>query len=151
MVNPLPYISACQYDACQSQRDHTCHAMEAYARECAKFGICLEWRSHELCPVACGGGAEYRQCGAGCVNNCKMYLDAETDHDDTCLMSVTDGCYCPQGQAFNDALGRCVAIDHCAPCDSDGHYRGSLNALLHHGSMRNRVLMVTHTFVWSAF
>ena len=58
MVNPLPYISACQFDICHSidKSASSCNSFEAYARECAKFDVCLQWRSEDLCHVECSGG-----------------------------------------------------------------------------------------------
>ena len=129
VVDPMPYVSACQFDQCRSadRTASSCHSMEAYARECAKMGVCLAWRSPDLCPVDCGDGTgmEYRQCGSGCVSNCDSFQQQQQQQQqDACVMSVADGCFCPDGQAFNEALKRCVSADHCVPCDADGHYRG---------------------------
>ena len=72
-----------------------------------------------MCPVQCPTGMEYRQCGAGCSNDCSN-LD-----EDVCMMSLADGCNCPDDQAFNEDLKRCVPLNQCKPCDSLGHYPGS--------------------------
>ena len=102
--------------------------MEAYARECAQFQVCLPWRSEEMCPVECPfTGMEYRQCGSGCLTDCEESLK-EADSISVCAMSIADGCYCPDGQALNEVLGRCVPLDECQPCDSEGHYKGSFNS-----------------------
>lgn len=122
VVDPLPYIAACQYDTCKSSDPLTaaCPSFESYARECARYQVCLTWRSPEMCPIECPSGMEHQQCGSGCQSVCGQSKDLMA-----CPMSVNDGCYCPAGRAFNQALGRCVALDHCEPCDSEGHYRGS--------------------------
>jgi len=97
--------------------------MEAYARECAKHQVCLPWRSEAMCPVECPfKGMEYRQCGSGCLTDCQQVNEA--DSVITCMMSIADGCYCPDGQALNEVLGRCVPFDQCKPCDSEGHFKG---------------------------
>jgi len=121
VVDPLPYIAACQYDMCHSvdQKTSACNSLEAYARECNRFDICLSWRSAHLCPIECSAGMEYEQCGSGCVNNCEFWLRRET-----CLMSPADGCRCPGALLFNDRLNRCVPPDHCKPCDLANHFRG---------------------------
>lgn len=56
VVDPLPYVAACQYDLCHGGNASACNAMEAYARQCSKFDICLEWRSPDLCPAHCPAG-----------------------------------------------------------------------------------------------
>ena len=124
VVDPASHLSACQYDQCYSANATaaSCNAMEAYARECAKFGVCLAWRSDQLCPIKCPGGMEYRQCGSGCVTTCQNFKE------ESCVMSTIDGCYCPEGQAFNEALGRCVPTTQFVPCDANGHYPGNLKS-----------------------
>ena len=83
VVDPASHLSACQYDQCYSANATTasCNAMEAYARECAKFGVCLAWRSDQLCPIQCPGGMEYRQCGSGCVTTCQNFKE------ESCVMT----------------------------------------------------------------
>lgn len=122
VVDPLPYIAACQYDTCKSSDPlaAACPSFESYARECSRYQVCLSWRSPQLCPIECPSGMEYQQCGSGCQSICD-----EDQESSTCPMSVNDGCYCPEGRAFNHALGRCVPQDHCKPCDTEGHYKGS--------------------------
>ncbi len=121
IVDPLPYIAACQYDTCKSADPLTaaCPSFESYARECARFQVCLSWRSALLCPAECPPGMEYHQCGSGCLSIC------EDKTEKTCPMSVSDGCYCPGDQAFNRELRRCVPVDHCEPCGGEGHCKGT--------------------------
>jgi von Willebrand factor len=122
VVDPLPYITACQYDTCKSSDPNSaaCPSFESYARECSRYQVCLSWRSSQLCPIECPSGMEYQQCGSGCQSICGQ----DKDLTFTCPMSVNDGCYCPAGHAFNQDLGRCVPQDHCEPCDTEGHYKG---------------------------
>jgi von Willebrand factor len=51
LVEPLMYVSACQQDLCKLGPDQkgSCNTIAAYARECARNGICVNWRLNGLC------------------------------------------------------------------------------------------------------
>ena len=51
MVPVAPYFSSCVYDlcACNDKSACLCDILASYAKECAKAGMRLEWRSQTLC------------------------------------------------------------------------------------------------------
>lgn len=51
VVDPFMYISACQQDLCRSgpTQKGSCETIAAYARECARNGICMDWRTKGFC------------------------------------------------------------------------------------------------------
>ena len=126
LVDPLPYVAACQADLCgkADPQGAACRSFEAYARQCATVQVCLPWRSEDLCPARCPPGMEHRQCGTGCLNDCSLHQQQADRGTAACLMSPADGCYCPEDEAFNRMLGRCVPVEQCLHCDSDGHLPG---------------------------
>lgn len=63
VVNPVPFLSACHESWCEERRTN-CRELEAYARECETSGVCLDWRSEDLCPYSCPPGTEYRYIGS---------------------------------------------------------------------------------------
>ena len=49
LVDPMPYLMACQDNLCSG--GGYCDSFEAYARKCQTMGVCLIWRSSEICPL----------------------------------------------------------------------------------------------------
>ncbi|PNF36643.1 hypothetical protein B7P43_G19101, partial [Cryptotermes secundus] len=58
LVDPYPYVAACQYDRCHStdKQSSSCRDLEAYARACMQAGLCLNWRTNASCPYTCPEG-----------------------------------------------------------------------------------------------
>lgn len=50
------YLKKCHSILCQGHDGSFCHSLEAYVRECQSFGVCLDWRSPNLCPYSCPKG-----------------------------------------------------------------------------------------------
>lgn len=50
------YLKKCHSILCQGHEGSFCHSLEAYVRECQSFGVCLDWRSPNLCPYSCPKG-----------------------------------------------------------------------------------------------
>lgn len=50
------YVKKCHSILCQGLEGSFCHSLEAYVRECQSFGVCVDWRSPNLCPYSCPEG-----------------------------------------------------------------------------------------------
>uniref|UniRef100_A0A8C9SP20 VWFD domain-containing protein n=1 Tax=Scleropages formosus TaxID=113540 RepID=A0A8C9SP20_SCLFO len=81
-VDPTPYYDACVRDscACDSGGDCECFctAVAAYAKACNEAGVCVAWRTPQICPLFCDfynppGECEwhYKPCGAPCMKTCR--------------------------------------------------------------------------------
>ncbi|KAL6093946.1 hypothetical protein STEG23_010826 [Scotinomys teguina] len=128
-VDSTKYYEACVHDvcACDSGGDCECFctAVAAYAQACRDVGVCLSWRTPDICPLFCDyynpqGECEwhYQPCGAPCLKTCRN----PTGH---CLVDLPglEGCYpqCPPSQPFfNEDQMKCVA--ECGCYDDDGNY-----------------------------
>ncbi|XP_068082174.1 hemocytin [Anabrus simplex] len=120
ILDPSTYVAACQFDLCHSldRRTAACRDIEAYVRDCERAGICLDWRSEDMCPFTCPEGLEYRACQSGCTKTCENLKEDLSSCDSTTI----DGCFCPDGKVFRG--NECVNINKCEPCDADNHYDG---------------------------
>ncbi|XP_060232256.1 mucin-5B [Meriones unguiculatus] len=128
-VDATKYYEACVHDvcACDSGGDCECFctAVAAYAQACLDVGVCLSWRTPDICPLFCDyynphGECEwhYQPCGAPCLKTCRN----PAGH---CLadLSGLEGCYpeCPPSQPFfNEDQMKCVA--QCGCYDDGGNY-----------------------------
>eukprot|EP00073_Rattus_norvegicus_P020333 XP_006230670.1 PREDICTED: mucin-5B isoform X1 [Rattus norvegicus] len=128
-VDSTKYYEACVHDvcACDSGGDCECFctAVAAYAQACRDVGVCLSWRTPDICPLFCDyynphGQCEwhYQPCGAPCLKTCRN----PSGH---CLVDLPglEGCYpqCPPSQPFfNEDQMKCVA--QCGCYDDDGNY-----------------------------
>lgn len=129
IVDPRKFVSMCQLDMCAAGNDpkSSCAHLAAYARECSRRGICLDWK-RGVCRdrFECAGDMEYKACG--CHRPCDMLdlLDVRGAFVDeqvgTCSEPV-EGCFCKDGKRMSGA-GKCVTEQMCRPCDSAGHYLG---------------------------
>ncbi|XP_051001071.1 mucin-5B [Acomys russatus] len=128
-VDSTKYYEACVHDvcACDSGGDCECFctAVAAYAQACRDMGVCLSWRTPDICPLFCDyynphGECEwhYQACGAPCLKTCR-------NPDGHCLVDLPglEGCYpqCPPSQPFfNEDQMKCVA--QCGCYDGDGNH-----------------------------
>ncbi|GAB1292921.1 Mucin 5, subtype B, tracheobronchial [Apodemus speciosus] len=128
-VDSTKYYEACVHDvcACDSGGDCECFctAVAAYAQACRDVGVCLSWRTPDICPLFCDyynphGECEwhYQPCGAPCLKTCRN----PAGH---CLVDLPglEGCYpqCPPSQPFfNEDQMKCVA--QCGCYDDNGNY-----------------------------
>ncbi|XP_012668766.1 mucin-5B [Otolemur garnettii] len=128
-VDSTKYYEACVSDACACDSGGDCEcfctAVAAYAQACRDSGVCVSWRSPDVCPLFCDyynphGGCEwhYQPCGAPCLRTCRN----PSGH---CLVDLPslEGCYpkCPPSKPFfcEDQM-RCVA--QCGCYGKDGKY-----------------------------
>ncbi|XP_069865731.1 mucin-5AC [Dipodomys merriami] len=117
-VEPTKYYEACVSDACACDAGGDCEclctAVAAYAQACHDVGVCVSWRTPDVCPLFCDYyNAEgqctwhYRPCGAPCMRTCR-------NPSGQCLNGLRslEGCY-PQCSAdtpiFDEDKMQCVA------------------------------------------
>ncbi|XP_006893417.1 PREDICTED: mucin-5AC [Elephantulus edwardii] len=117
-VEPTKYYEACVSDACACDSGGDCEcfctAVAAYAQACQDAGVCVSWRSPDVCPLFCdyynpNGECEwhYQPCGAPCMRTCR-------NPSGRCLHDVhgLEGCYpkCPpEAPIFDEDEMQCVA------------------------------------------
>ncbi|VFV33955.1 low quality protein: mucin-5ac [Lynx pardinus] len=81
-VEPAKYYEACVGDACACDSGGDCEclctAVAAYAQACHDVGVCVSWRTPDICPLFCDyynreGQCEwhYQPCGAPCMRTCR--------------------------------------------------------------------------------
>nr|XP_019570262.1 PREDICTED: mucin-5AC [Rhinolophus sinicus] len=117
-VEPAKYYEACVTDACACDSGGDCEcfctAVAAYAQACHEVGVCVSWRTPDVCPLFCDyynpeGQCEwhYQPCGAPCLRTCRNPR-GQCLHDTRGL----EGCYpkCPpEAPIFDEDQMQCVA------------------------------------------
>uniref|UniRef100_A0A672NL98 VWFD domain-containing protein n=1 Tax=Sinocyclocheilus grahami TaxID=75366 RepID=A0A672NL98_SINGR len=84
-VDPNPYYENCVKDSCACDTGGDCEcfctAVAAYAQACNEAGVCVDWRTPEICPVYCdyynkpeGCTWHYNPCGIPCYKTCRNPL-----------------------------------------------------------------------------
>uniref|UniRef100_A0A8C5WM78 VWFD domain-containing protein n=1 Tax=Leptobrachium leishanense TaxID=445787 RepID=A0A8C5WM78_9ANUR len=124
-VDPSPFHESCVHDtcACDSGGDCECFctAVAAYAAACNEAGICVAWRTPEICPLFCDyynpeGECEwhYKPCGAPCMKTCRN-PSGNSQHFSSCYPK------CPKSRPyFDEDIMKCVALANCGCYDDDG-------------------------------
>ncbi|KAM4618062.1 uncharacterized protein O3C94_021919 [Discoglossus pictus] len=121
-VDPLRYYDACVTDSCACDTGGDCEcfctAIAAYAQACGEAGICVSWRTPDICPLFCDyynpeGECEwhYKPCGAPCMKTCRN-PSGKCIHE----LSGLEGCYanCPiEKPYYNEDTMQCVS--QCEP------------------------------------
>ncbi|XP_067324581.1 mucin-19 [Anolis sagrei] len=120
-VDPTPYHKACIEESCvctmEGKYHGFCTAVSMYAEACSAVGVCISWRTPELCPVFCDYynapgecSWHYRPCGSMATKTCKQNAGNWT------LPSVLEGCYakCPEHAPYLDEnTMKCVHLSDC--------------------------------------
>ncbi|XP_053514218.1 LOW QUALITY PROTEIN: mucin-5B [Artibeus jamaicensis] len=133
-VDPTKYYEACVSDACACDSGGDCEcfctAVAAYAQACREVGVCVAWRTPDVCPLFCDyynprGECEwhYQPCGVPCLRTCR-------NPSGRCLMDLPgqEGCYpkCPPNKPFfSEDQMRCVAQCGCYDDDENYHEVGT--------------------------
>ncbi|KAL1247257.1 hypothetical protein QQF64_022633, partial [Cirrhinus molitorella] len=84
-VDPNPYYENCVRDSCACDIGGDCEcfctAVAAYAQACNRSGVCVDWRTPDICPVYCdyynkpeGCTWHYNPCGIPCYKTCRNPL-----------------------------------------------------------------------------
>ncbi|XP_064168510.1 mucin-2-like [Anguilla rostrata] len=130
-VDPIPYYENCVSDscACDSGGDCECFctAVAAYAQACNEAGVCVAWRTPDLCPVYCDYFNaphecqwHYSPCHPACYKTC-------FNPDAICsdLLPNMEGCYpsCPPDKPIFDEAKQ-ICVEKCDGCYiNDTEYR----------------------------
>ncbi|XP_038854476.1 mucin-2-like [Salvelinus namaycush] len=118
-VDPTLYFENCVKDSCACDTGGDCEcfctAVAAYAQACTEAGVCVAWRTPEICPVFCDyyndpGECEwhYSPCHTPCYKTC-LNLNGTCDNP----LPNLEGCYpgCPpKTPIFDEETGECVEI-----------------------------------------
>lgn len=130
IVDPIQYVTACQQDLCRTgpTQKGSCESIAAYARECLRNGICIDWRRNGYCPMECVAPYVYNSCGCGetCqsveekakqIKLSTAIKDAKTIEKmkSICKAGLSEGCYCPNGTVSHN--GKCLREIECRACD----------------------------------
>uniref|UniRef100_A0A4W2GY39 Mucin 5AC, oligomeric mucus/gel-forming n=1 Tax=Bos indicus x Bos taurus TaxID=30522 RepID=A0A4W2GY39_BOBOX len=132
-VEPGRYYEACVSDACACDSGGDCEcfctAVAAYAQACHEAGVCVSWRTPDICPLFCDyynpqGWCQwhYQPCGAPCLKTCRN-PSGQCWHDTQGL----EGCYpeCPaEAPIFDEDQMRCVASCPPPPSQAPCHVGG---------------------------
>ncbi|XP_078538899.1 mucin-5B-like [Lissotriton helveticus] len=127
MVNPVPYYDLCVSDSCSCDSGGDCEcfctAVAAYAEACSQVGLCVDWRTPDICPTFCDYynpegecSWHYKPCGSPCLKTCTNPRELCTDSTYT-----LEGCYpeCSGNKPyFDEDLMTCVSVMNCTTCTS---------------------------------
>ncbi|NWU28455.1 OTOGL protein, partial [Dyaphorophyia castanea] len=108
-ISPGLYYQLCRFDACKCGSSCLCNALAHYAYVCGKHGVIVDFRAHvSYCAVMCHSGMLYHQCSSFCKHSCASLSTANICADD-----CAEGCNCPDGMYFEEAVNFCVPISGC--------------------------------------
>uniref|UniRef100_A0A665X7E0 Mucin 6, oligomeric mucus/gel-forming n=1 Tax=Echeneis naucrates TaxID=173247 RepID=A0A665X7E0_ECHNA len=115
-VDPEPYYSACTQESCSCEFEGKflgfCTAVAAYAEACSEQGVCVNWRTPDLCPVYCDYYNEQGQCSWHYEPCGEMRTCSKGNHFNHKL----EGCYprCPKDAPYYDEnTGDCTKLMNC--------------------------------------
>uniref|UniRef100_A0A8C2F5D3 von Willebrand factor n=1 Tax=Cyprinus carpio TaxID=7962 RepID=A0A8C2F5D3_CYPCA len=121
LVPPQDYVQICRTVACQPNA--VCDLITAYSSVCRQQGVCVDWRTPNLCPMSCSDSMEYAACRTGCLEQCGRSQFSPGDmmgdglmkgSGSMCLNTPTEGCFCPEGSVL---MGdKCVSKETCNQC-----------------------------------
>ncbi|XP_040927175.1 mucin-2-like isoform X2 [Betta splendens] len=113
-VDPLPFHDNCVRDSCACDTGGDCEcfctAVAAYAQACNEAGVCVAWRSPDICPVFC----DYYNNRNECIwhyNPCKTCYKTCYNQNCTNHLPSLEGCYpeCPEDKPlFDEEKQMCV-------------------------------------------
>ncbi|CAH1257629.1 MUC5AC [Branchiostoma lanceolatum] len=122
LQDPVGPFSACHtlvpvetyHGACLYDRQHCateCSALSAYASECLRLGVCLDWRGKaNNCSVSCGSGEVHKAC------SCEQTCENKDNAGQADCTAPTEGCFCEDGLVLHSQTGICVTPDTCYGC-----------------------------------
>ncbi|XP_038667197.1 mucin-2-like isoform X3 [Scyliorhinus canicula] len=120
-VDPTPFYDACIQEACACDMEGKylgfCTAVAVYAETCSKVGVCVDWRTPDLCPVYCDYyntpgecSWHYRPCGTLTTKTCSDHYIGKK------FSAILEGCYakCPENAPYLDENRmKCVNVSEC--------------------------------------
>ncbi|XP_066570658.1 mucin-19-like [Amia ocellicauda] len=116
-VEARPYYDACVEESCSCEMEGKflgfCTAVAAYAEACSEMGVCIKWRTPDLCPVYCDYYNEAEECSwhydpCGSVQTCGK---------NNRFPGKLEGCYprCPtETPYFDENTGKCSTLGKCS-------------------------------------
>ncbi|XP_073687673.1 mucin-2-like [Garra rufa] len=126
-VDPNPYYENCVRDSCACDTGGDCEcfctAVAAYAQACNRSGVCVDWRTPDICPVYCdyynkpeGCTWHYNPCGIPCYKTCRNPLGICNNN-----LPNLEGCYpkCPKDKPIFDEPSQ-VCVKECNSCNYGG-------------------------------
>ncbi|XP_039919391.1 von Willebrand factor isoform X2 [Hirundo rustica] len=110
IITPNMFYEACMESSCYEEE--ACEMITSYAHICREYGVCVDWRTPELCPMKCAPHLMYNHCHTACVKSCENNTKVSV-----CKDYPTEGCFCPEGKViFGDS---CVREEVCTQCVSE--------------------------------
>ncbi|KAG8579776.1 hypothetical protein GDO81_011049 [Engystomops pustulosus] len=106
-IQPSDYFKLCQETSCHGQ--DPCEIIASYGHLCRLHGVCIDWRSTDVCPMTCPNTMVYNHCHVGCDKECN-----NTHTKTMCFDHLTEGCFCPDGQVM--IHGSCAPESVCNRC-----------------------------------
>ncbi|KAL2093190.1 hypothetical protein ACEWY4_010502 [Coilia grayii] len=128
-VDPTPYFENCVKDSCACDNGGDCEcfctAVAAYAQACNEAGVCVAWRTPDICPVYCDyyNGPDdclwhYSPCHTPCFKTCLNPGGICTDP-----IPNLEGCYpiCPEDKPIFDEENQ-ICVERCDGCYINNHW-----------------------------
>ncbi|XP_067915744.1 mucin-19-like [Heterodontus francisci] len=120
-VDPTPFYDACVEEACACDLEGKylgfCTAVAVYAEACNKAGVCIHWRTPDMCPVYCDYynnpdecSWHYHPCGTLTTKTCSAHYIGKK------FSAILEGCYakCPVSAPYLDEnIMTCVKLPDC--------------------------------------
>nr|XP_023651520.1 mucin-2-like isoform X2 [Paramormyrops kingsleyae] len=126
-VDPQPYFDNCVMDSCACDTGGDCEcfctAVASYAQACNEAGVCVAWRTPDICPVFCDYYNSpdecewhYSPCHVPCYKTC-------LNQNGTCdsALPKLEGCYprCPPETPIFDEKNQ-MCVERCDGCYING-------------------------------
>ncbi|XP_077423877.1 mucin-2 [Vanacampus margaritifer] len=126
-VDPLPFYENCVRDSCACDTGGDCEcfctAVAAYAQACNEAGVCVAWRTPDICPVYCDYYNNpdecrwhYNPCHQPCYKTC-LNLEGICSNP----LPNLEGCYpvCPEDKPIFDEDHQ-ICVEECEGCFYNG-------------------------------
>eukprot|EP00079_Xenopus_tropicalis_P034855 XP_017948626.1 PREDICTED: mucin-2 [Xenopus tropicalis] len=123
-VNPKPFYDSCVNDVCSCDTGGDCEcfctALAAYAQQCSKVEVCIDWRTPEICPIYCD---YYNDDANECMwhyMSCGPQYSTFQHITKYCFsppVTHLEGCYpvCPPERPYYDERNK-SCVDACDSC-----------------------------------
>ncbi|GJQ84808.1 Hml [Trypoxylus dichotomus] len=129
------YYEACVTDSCKCDLggncEYLCTTISTYAQLCNNYGISINWRTQDLCPIQCSKNTEYTSCMTTCPPKTCEHIQRNATYDCEEEMLCVEGCrpkVLPPGQVYSDEnYDTPVPVEACTqkPCKG-GFYEGDV-------------------------
>ncbi|ENN77020.1 hypothetical protein YQE_06514, partial [Dendroctonus ponderosae] len=125
VLDPSLFLDWCKKDTCGNHPELSCSAVEAFARDCAGVGFCVNWRNEHCPAAACGADQHFEPCAKSKQGTCEdMKEKARGPGQPSKRAGLMEGCFCPEGKVLLN--NTCVPPKECEVCDEEGHHPGDV-------------------------